>query len=196
VKPESAGSVEEPGKDEGSGHREPRTCPVCGTKFFATADREFHPVCILNKAFGAESAATGVPGSASGSAAAMTEEADGGSQLRRFENYEVMLDAAGRPIELGRGAMGVTYKALDVDLRCPVTLEVISERCLGTNRRASLFTGSVRHTAFAIPRGAYGGLFLPHCLKKLVDAPQSVRRPRREESESTSGGLSHCNAPN
>jgi serine/threonine-protein kinase len=35
------------------------------------------------------------------------------SQTRRFEHYEVMLDADGRPIELGRGAMGVTYKALD-----------------------------------------------------------------------------------
>ena len=42
-----------------------------------------------------------------------------------------MLDDDRRPIELGRGAMGVTYKALDVDLRCPVTLKVISERCLG-----------------------------------------------------------------
>jgi hypothetical protein len=27
-----------------------------------------------------------------------------------------MLDDDGRPMELGRGAMGVTYKALDVDL--------------------------------------------------------------------------------
>jgi len=42
-----------------------------------------------------------------------------------------MLDEAGRPIELGRGAMGVTYKTLDVDLRCPVTVKVISELYLG-----------------------------------------------------------------
>jgi hypothetical protein len=27
--------------------------------------------------------------------------------------------------------MGVTYKALDINLRCPVTLKVISERYLG-----------------------------------------------------------------
>ena len=117
-------------ESEGSVQREPRTCPVCGTKFFATADSEFCPVCILRRAFDAESKATGEASSVS-ELAASTEQTDGGTQLRRFENYEVMLDEDGRPIKLGRGAMGVTYKALDVDLRCPVTLKVISERYLG-----------------------------------------------------------------
>jgi hypothetical protein len=42
-----------------------------------------------------------------------------------------MLGDDGKPVELGRGAMGVTYKAFDVDLHCPVTLKVISERYLG-----------------------------------------------------------------
>ena len=120
-----------PGTKPGSVPPEARTCPVCGTKFYATADSGCCPVCILRGATGGESAATGEPGSVSGSAAGGIGEADGGSQFRRFENYEVMLDAAGRPIELGRGAMGVTYKALDVDLHCPVTLKVISERYLG-----------------------------------------------------------------
>ena len=114
-------------ESEGSVQREPRTCPVCGTKFYVTADREFCPVCILNRAFGAESAATGASGSLSGSAAS-PGDTEGTPQVRRFEHYEVMLDEAGRQIELGRGAMGVTYKALDVDLRCPVTLKVISDR--------------------------------------------------------------------
>ena len=45
--------------------------------------------------------------------------------MRRFENYEVMLDQDGNPIELGRGAMGITYKAFDIDLRFPVTLKEI-----------------------------------------------------------------------
>jgi hypothetical protein len=62
VKPESEGSVEEPDKEEGSAHREPRTCPTCGTKFVAS-DSEFCPVCILRGAFGAESADTGESGS-------------------------------------------------------------------------------------------------------------------------------------
>jgi serine/threonine protein kinase len=90
-------------------------------------------------------------GSVSESTAASTEQAESGSQVRRFENYEVMLDADGRAIELGRGAMGVTYKALDVDLRCPVTLKVISERYLGDESarlrflREARAAASVRH---------------------------------------------------
>jgi uncharacterized Zn finger protein (UPF0148 family) len=101
--------MEQPSPELGSVRQEPRTCPVCGTKFFATADREFCPVCILNRAFGAESAVTEEPSSASESPNS-TEETVGGSQFRRFENYEVMLDDDGRPIELGRGAMGSLTK--------------------------------------------------------------------------------------
>ena len=48
--------------------------------------------------------------------------------LQRFEHYELVTGEDGKPVELGRGAMGVTYKACDVDLRCPVTLKVISEK--------------------------------------------------------------------
>jgi len=82
-------------------------------------------------------------------------KADGGSQARRFDQYEVMLDEAGRPIELGRGAMGVTYKAFDVDLRYPVTLKVISERYLGDESahlrflREARAAAKVRHTNVA-----------------------------------------------
>ena len=65
VKPDSGESMKQPSLELGSVRQEPRTCPVCGTKFFATADREFCPVCILHRAFGAESAATGESGSVS-----------------------------------------------------------------------------------------------------------------------------------
>jgi hypothetical protein len=138
--------MEELGKEEGSAHREPRTCPTCGTKFFATADTEFCPVCILNRAFAGESAATWESGSVS-ELAASTEQGDRGSQVRRFENYEVILDEVGKPMELGRGAMGITYKALDVDLRCPVTLKVISERYLGDESARLRFLREARAAA-------------------------------------------------
>ena len=127
------------------------TCPVCGTKFHGTVESESCPVCLLRRAFDAESAWTGELGSVSESAAASTQEVYAPKRSRRFENYEVMLDEAGRPIELGRGAMGVTYKALDVDLRCPVTLKVISEQYLGDESarlrflREARAAASVRH---------------------------------------------------
>ena len=102
MKAESGGSVEEPGKEPGSVQQEARTCPVCGTKFFTTADSGFCPVCVLRGATTGESSGPGEAGSVSGLAGASAEEADGGSWVRRFENYEVDLDDNGRPIELGR----------------------------------------------------------------------------------------------
>jgi hypothetical protein len=51
----------------------------------------------------------------------------------------MMLDEYGKPIELGRGAMGVTYKAFDVDLRIAVTLKLITEKYSAMNRRGFAF---------------------------------------------------------
>ena len=53
----------------------------------------------------------------------------------------------GKPVELGRGAMGVTYKAFDVDLRCPVTLKVISERYLDDESARLRFLREARAAA-------------------------------------------------
>jgi len=53
----------------------------------------------------------------------------------------------GKPLELGRGAMGVTYKAFDVDLHCPVTLKVISERYLGDESARLRFLREARAAA-------------------------------------------------
>ena len=70
---------------------------------------------------------------------------------QRFEHYELVTGEDGKPVELGRGAMGVTYKAFDVDLRCPVTLKVISEKYLGDESarlrflREARAAASVRH---------------------------------------------------
>ena len=43
--------------------------------------------------------------------------------------------------------MGVTYKAIDVDLRCPVTLKVISEKYLGDETARPRFVREARAAA-------------------------------------------------
>ena len=56
---------------------------------------------------------------------------------------------------LGRGAMGIAYKAFDVDLRFPVTLKVISEKYVGDESarlrflREARAAAKVRHTNVA-----------------------------------------------
>ena len=99
-----------------------RTCPSCGNEF--SAAMEFCPVCMLRK---------GLAGGVESGESSFEEAAKPTSvqALQRFEHYELVTGEDGKPVELGRGAMGVTYKAFDVDLHCPVTLKVISERYLG-----------------------------------------------------------------
>jgi serine/threonine protein kinase/tetratricopeptide (TPR) repeat protein len=73
----------------------------------------------------------------------------------RFEHYEVLTCDDGTPLELGRGAMGVTYKALDVNLRYAVALKVINARFIGDESARRRFVrearaaASVRHTNVA-----------------------------------------------
>jgi predicted amidophosphoribosyltransferase len=89
------------------------TCEVCGTQ--VSADRDVCPVCVLRATI-TEEVSSEESASEPPVVGSISEPVE-----RRFENYKLILDADGRPIELGRGAMGVTYKAFDVDLRCPVT---------------------------------------------------------------------------
>src|SRR6266446_4144052 len=119
-----------------------RTCPSCGNEF--SGGMEFCPVCILRKAL-----AGGVESGESSSGDTLKPIPD--QPPKRFEHYELVTGEDGKPLELGRGAMGVTYKAFDIDLHCPVTLKVISERYLGDESarlrflREARAAASVRH---------------------------------------------------
>src|SRR6516165_8733589 len=120
-----------------------RTCSVCGTEF--SANLGFCPVCVLRRGLdeSLESDESSLEKASVESSPALLEH--------RFEHYELVKGEDGKPIELGRGAMGVTYKAFDVDLRYPVTLKVISERYLGDESarlrflREARAAASVRH---------------------------------------------------
>src|ERR1700751_2655708 len=71
-----------------------RACPECG--MLLPEEAEFCPVCALRQV--AETQSESV--------------LDTSSQLC-FERYQVLKNEDGTPLELGRGAMGLTYKAID-----------------------------------------------------------------------------------
>ena len=76
--------------------RAKRACSVCGT--LLADDSAYCPVCALQQALGTQ-----------------TYSNSNSSSELRFEHYTVLQNAEGKPFELGRGAMGVTYKAFDVE---------------------------------------------------------------------------------
>jgi serine/threonine protein kinase len=125
-----------------------RICPSCGNEF--SGAMEFCPVCILRGALGG-----GVEAGESPAPEDRVKPTPPERAVQRFEHYELVTGEDGKPVELGRGAMGVTYKAFDVDLHCPVTLKIISERYLGEESarlrflREARAAARVRHTNVA-----------------------------------------------
>jgi serine/threonine protein kinase/predicted ATPase len=117
--------------------QEKRTCPTCKAPLSANTAGAFCPVCMLRSAL-----ADDLRGQES---IGMILEDD--SFKYRFEHFELMTGEDGMPVELGRGAMGVTYKALDIDLRCPVALKVISERYLNDESARLRFLREARAAA-------------------------------------------------
>ena len=116
-----------------------RTCPICSAHY--STSEEFCPVCMLRGALG-EEAQSSEPSSIE----AMAESILSGPRLR-FENYEVLTHQDGSPIELGRGAMGITYKAIDVNLRRLATLKIIAEKYLGDESARLRFVREARSAA-------------------------------------------------
>jgi WD40 repeat protein/serine/threonine protein kinase len=66
---------------------------------------------------------------------------------RRFAHFEVEIGPDGKPLELGRGAMGVTYKANDTALLRPVALKVIASRLIDNESLKDRFIREARAAA-------------------------------------------------
>ena len=87
-------------------------CARCGSQFSSFDEVEtFCATCLLRRALS-------------------DEDVDYTARPHRFDQYELITGNEGALVELGRGAMGVTYKALDTNLRCEVALKVIHPRYL------------------------------------------------------------------
>jgi predicted ATPase len=123
--------------DPGPGQQAIRTCLACNATLSSDADGEFCPVCMLR----------------CGLSDVIHEEEFAGPTMGYdsfkdgFEHYELARDDEGTPIELGRGGMGITYKAIDVGLQCSVALKVINEQYLNDGSVRQRFLREARAAA-------------------------------------------------
>jgi serine/threonine protein kinase len=69
------------------------------------------------------------------------------AETERYQHYEVLRHVDGRLCELGRGAMGITYKAFDTNLRCLVALKVINNTYIDSDIARQRFFREVRAAA-------------------------------------------------
>src|SRR5215471_388349 len=104
-------------------------CPDCGVPYTIQEDDEGCPVCLLRRAMQPEATVQDLP--------------DEG----RFDHYEIVRRDDGCFDELGRGAMGVTYRALDTVLGHAVALKVIDARIAGSRDARERFLREARAAA-------------------------------------------------
>jgi hypothetical protein len=94
----------------------------------------------------------------------------------RYQHYKVLRREDGSLWELGRGAIGITYKAFDTNLRCPVALKVINNSNLNSELARQRFlreaqaAATLRHqnvaSLFHIGTDDHGNYF---CAMEFID---------------------------
>ncbi len=104
----------------------------------------------------------------------------------RYEHFEIAVDGDGHAIELGAGAMAVTYRAVDTILGCPVALKVIDQRLAAHPAARARFLREARAAAKLrhpnIARVSHYGEQDGECyyVMELVDGETLDARVKRE----------------
>jgi hypothetical protein len=117
--------------------KRPRCCPTCGTPYSGGSDSAGCPVCLLRRVLEPELEME--QGSAGGGLSAPKDGC--------FEHYEIVRRDDGSFDQLGRGAMGVTYRALDTVLGHAVALKVIDARIASRHEARARFLREARAAA-------------------------------------------------
>jgi serine/threonine protein kinase len=115
-----------------------------------------------------------------------------------FEHYEVMTRDDGSLCELGRGAMGITYKGLDTRLRVPVALKVINAAHLHSEKARQRFVREARSAAKLRHRNVASVFHLGqeddnyfYAMEFIDGETVDTRLKRRDRSRSSR----HCSSP-
>src|SRR6201997_1102905 len=152
------------------------TCQACGVRVPAGLD--FCPVCALRGAVdkGRETVELDINPTPS-------------PEALRFDHYELLTREDGTLLELGRGAMGVTYKAIDINLQCAVALKAINAEFIGDESARRRFVrearsaASVRHPNVASERRFQSPTELLKAVPTRADAIVTGRRITRLGSQ-------------
>ena len=146
-------------------HAPPTTtvCRACGKAFTAEGSGigRLCLRCLLTPMFAGEDGNTAPPANEPAAPPPISGPGNAGS---RFAHYEIDTKADGSPAELGRGAMGITFRACDTILQCAVALKVVNPALAGNPRARARFLREAQAAA---------GLRHPHVASVLFFGERS-----------------------
>ncbi|MGA8659345.1 MAG: protein kinase [Chthoniobacterales bacterium] len=124
-------------------------CPSCGARLEQAGESPLCPACLLKSSLeaggGAHIQVKRDPSDPASESKGLAVPSRPGHHL--FAHFEVETGPDGKPVQLGEGAMGVTYKAMDTLLRRPVALKVIASRLLDNESLKARFIKEARAAA-------------------------------------------------